>query len=863
MTSYRRADIEGLSSGAQHGGDFTLPGYTLHYAPDLGLQPDHLELHLGVDLESRSATGMAIWTIDARRAGQRHLELDAVGFDVEDVRDADGHALSWRHDGEKLLVDWAAAAAKGERRRLVIEWHVSRPMSGMFFGGAADGSDPRTTWMATDHETERARYWLPCVDHPNVRTTMDIHLRGSEAYARVATGYLVDESSNGDGTVTSHWRLEQRCPSYLLCLLVGEFAEADGGEHAGVPIRFYAPAPYTSADLERSFGPTAEMMKWMTERLGVAFPFPKYYQFAAPGVGGAMENISLTSWDDAFVADETFHGERGWLIDLINLHEMAHSYFGDAVVCRDFAHAWLKEGWATYMESVWLGDTVGTDALHYQMYDERRAYRQEADNRYQRPIMTRAFNSSFQVYDGHLYPGAAWRIHMLRHQLGEDDFWTAVRSYLERYSGHVVETDDFRHELEKVSGRSLAKFFDQWICSAGYPKLKASHSFDGDKGRSTVVVEQTQKSKAGESPEIGYFDFELEIGLRDADGNWTTHVLAMDGGRHTLVIPVEAAPTAVVIDPDMKLMHSLDFNPGEDLLIAALKAPTINGRIHAIETLTKAGGRRGVQAVIDAYAEETHFGVRIVMGRSLGAAGTLVAAEGLSKLLLEEAEPRVMQTLTAACGEYRQGSVAQALTEWLAQPGRPYLAKGAALRSLGAQRGEEQLEQIASYADEMSWWGWVRREAHVALGKTRTRAGFEMLLERVRRGGDVPQVGMMTTVALAESTRWLDETARSQAREAIIDATEGQGVRFCMTAASALVTIGDPQGAAHIDRMGARLAPQWRPGFRKMSGALAKRGQGGPDAALQKTVEELAQTVQKLTARIEDMEAARSAESSD
>ena len=141
-----------------------------------------------------------------------------------------------------------------------------------------------------------------------------------------------------------------------------------------------------------------------------------------------MENISLTTWDDVFITDETLHAEWGWLVDLINLHEMAHSYFGDAVVCRDFAHAWLKEGWATYMESVWLGDTVGEDALHLQMYEESLHYRNEADNRYVRPIMTRQFNSSFQMYDGHLYPGAAWRVHMLRHMLGEGDFGPRLTS---------------------------------------------------------------------------------------------------------------------------------------------------------------------------------------------------------------------------------------------------------------------------------------------------------------------------------------------------------------------------------------------------------------------------------------------------
>ena len=103
---------------------------------------------------------------------------------------------------------------------------------------------------------------------------------------------------------------------------------------------------------------------------------------------------------------------------------------------------------------------------------EKVAYRSEADNDYVRPVMTRAFNSSFQMYDRHLYPGSAWRIHMLRHLLGESDFWSAVKNYLVKYSHRVVETDDFRYELEAVSGRSLAQYFDQWIHSPDTPDLR-------------------------------------------------------------------------------------------------------------------------------------------------------------------------------------------------------------------------------------------------------------------------------------------------------------------------------------------------------------------------------------------------------
>ena len=357
-------------------GAFTLPGFQTHYAPNLTLEPTHLELHLAVDLDKRGAVGQLIWTVEARRSGETSLRLNAVEMQIESVSDLDGQPLDWRHDGETLFIDWQTPFEKATKRRLAVDWTVSKPKSGMFFGAPPDGSSQQISWMVTDHETERARFWLPCIDQPNVRTSLDVFLRAKSHLTRLGPGELIAETAHDDGTTTSHWSLKQRCPSYLLCLAVGDFTVADGGDSGGVAIRFYAPKPYTADQLQRSFGPTAEMMNWMTQRLGVPFPYPKYYQMAAPGIGGAMENISLTTWDDVFVTDETLHAEWGWLVDLINLHEMAHSYFGDAVVCRDYAHAWLKEGWATYMESVWLEDTLGIDALHSQMYEESLQYRQ-------------------------------------------------------------------------------------------------------------------------------------------------------------------------------------------------------------------------------------------------------------------------------------------------------------------------------------------------------------------------------------------------------------------------------------------------------------------------------------------------------
>ena len=98
MSTRRGFLLNGSSERQADNGQFTLPGFDVHYAPDLGLEPQHLELHLGVDLSRRAATGMAIWTFKARRDGVSGVELDAVEFNVDAVSDMAGaqrHVLWW------------------------------------------------------------------------------------------------------------------------------------------------------------------------------------------------------------------------------------------------------------------------------------------------------------------------------------------------------------------------------------------------------------------------------------------------------------------------------------------------------------------------------------------------------------------------------------------------------------------------------------------------------------------------------------------------------------------------------------------------------------------------------------------------
>ncbi len=833
--------------------DFHLPSPERHYAPDLGLEPVHLDIALGFDLAGRQAAGAVTLTFEGRRADARSVTLDAVDFREVAVSDPDGHALEWSYDGSELVVTWADAPGAGGRRKVEIRYRVIAPLTGMMFSWPDEQHPAAARWMCTDHETERARYWLPCIDHPTVRTPVDFHLRAGEEYTILANGLRVGEERHDDGTKTVHWRLKQACPSYLVCLAVGDFVRAPGGALGDVEIAAFSVTPYAPEQLDRTFGPTKAMLEWMTAKLESPFPFPKYFQIALPGIGGAMENISLVTWDDKFVADETWRAEKGWLIDLINVHEMAHSWFGDAIVCRDFAHVWLKESWATYMESAWLEDVQGTDAMHWQLSEESRAYRTEADKRYVRPIVTREFDSSWDMYDGHLYPGGAFRLHMLRCELGDDDFWGGVRDYVRLFSGRVVETSDFRRTLEERSGRSLAKFFDQWFNSPGYPQLKATLKHSTSRGEAVLTIEQTQ---VDEAKGVGLFSFPLEVDVETATGDWIRRTVDVSERTSTLIVDAPARPRQVVIDPRGKVLHRLEWSPGKDLLTHALAcAPTIPGRVQAARALGKKGSRSACAALRDRYPDEPHGGVRIAIARALGGAKTQAAADALAKLLGREADPQVMHEVAQACGQYRDAGVARALEAWLERDDLPYQARHDGLIALGKQRGDAPLETLRAATQSKNWWRWTRRGAMAGLGHTRTEEARRFLMGRVAPGLEERQVRVVAIEALAEAAKWQDEPARKQTLEALADLTRDADYAVRQASVRALRRLGDPAGIAAMSAAQRVLAAQDGPRIERAIASLRReRDEGGEARRLAKQVEELAEQLRKLTGRLATLE---------
>ena len=175
------------------------------------------------------------------------------------------------------FISWETASPEF----MSLAYRVLAPVTGVLFSSPDLAQPDAPTFAVTDHETERARYWLASVDHPSVRPTLDIRLRADPRLTLPANGEAQPEELHADGTKTAHFVQSVGCPSYLVCFAAGDFVRWDGGEFQGLPIAAFAPRPFTVEHLQRSFGRTREMLGWRPHQLGLIADLERGRYFTA------------------------------------------------------------------------------------------------------------------------------------------------------------------------------------------------------------------------------------------------------------------------------------------------------------------------------------------------------------------------------------------------------------------------------------------------------------------------------------------------------------------------------------------------------------------------------------------------------
>ena len=68
-------------------------------------------------------------------------------------------------------------------------------------------------------------------------------------------------------------------------------------------------------------------------------------------------------------------------------------------------------------------------------------------------------------------PERSLLIEALRHEVGDDAFFSLLRDYYQRFAYGNAGTDDFIAVAEEVSGMELDELFEAWLYGADVPRL--------------------------------------------------------------------------------------------------------------------------------------------------------------------------------------------------------------------------------------------------------------------------------------------------------------------------------------------------------------------------------------------------------
>jgi hypothetical protein len=231
-------------------------------------------------------------------------------------------------------------------------------------------------------------------------------------------------------------------------------------------------------------------------------------------------------------------------------HEILHNWWGNGVFPNYTEGNWA-EGLTAYL----------SDHLIKEMRGNGVAYRQETLQKYLDYVLHgrdfpltqfRSRHSSSSEAVG--YGKSLMFFHMLRQYLGDETYARTLQDFFQKNKFKLASFEDLRRSFEKVSGKDMKIYFDQWLTRAGGPELRVSGVEawpEGDGYLLRGLLEQAQ-------PQDAYLlTVPLAVTMEGHERAYQT-VVTMGEKRHELKLHLPARPLRIDIDPEFDLFRRLD-----------------------------------------------------------------------------------------------------------------------------------------------------------------------------------------------------------------------------------------------------------------------------------------------------------------
>ena len=446
-----------------------------------------------------------------------------------------GTESSFTHENNRITITPEIPFKKGQTIELEIVYE-GVPADGLIISENKYGD--RTFFG--DNYPDRARNWLPSVDHPSDKASVDFIVEAPYAYEVIANGRLLEESSIDEGLKLTHWQEKAEISTKVMVIGAAKFAVKLSGMVRDIPVQAWV-YPQNREEGFFDYSPAVKVLDYFDSHIGT-YSYEKLANVQAKTRYGGMENAS-----NIFYFENSVTGKGS--IEPLIAHEIAHQWFGNSATEKDWHHVWLSEGFATYFTHLYLEHTYGVDLLRDRMKNDR----QKIIDYFMKtpvPVVNTTIRDYNKILNTNSYQKGSWVLHMLRNEIGDEVFWEGIRKYYQKYQNGNALTEDFKNEMESVSSRDLDTFFNEWIFSPGQPDLNVSWSYKKGSKKLLVEFEQIQKESL--------FIFPMELRVQFANGESQNFKVNMTERSGSFLFECPELPVEFFVDPEVKLLHTIN-----------------------------------------------------------------------------------------------------------------------------------------------------------------------------------------------------------------------------------------------------------------------------------------------------------------
>lgn len=516
----------------------------------------HTKLKVNFNFQKSQMNGEAWITLSPHFYPTNKVVLDAKAFTIKQVK-VNNKAANYNYSDDEITIELGKTYTKEDSFTVYVNY-IANPekvkqngseaitdAKGLYFIDPK-GEDPeKPTQIWTQGETESNSCWFPTIDSPNQKSTEEIYMTVPDKYVTLSNGKLVSQTKNTNGTRTDYWKMDKKHAPYLFFMGVGDFSIVKDSWN-GIPVNYYVEKEYEPVAKE-IFGKTPEMITYFSNITGVPYQWNKYDQIVVRDyVSGAMENTT------AVVHGEGAQQKKGQLIDE-NIwentisHELFHHWFGDLVTTESWSNLTVNESFATYGEYLWLKHKYGNDKANALMYQNQQAYfKSKKDTE---DLVRFYYKNREDMFDVVSYQKGGAILYMLNDYLGDDAFFAGLKEYLNDHKFGTAEADDLRLALEKVSGKDLNWFFNEWYYGNGHIKMNVTYDYNTINKTVTVNIKQKEKT----------FVFPLTIDIYE-DNTKVRHNVWVNHADESFTFSFNRLPKLINIDAKHVLLAEITEN---------------------------------------------------------------------------------------------------------------------------------------------------------------------------------------------------------------------------------------------------------------------------------------------------------------